>query len=143
GSGPDEAAFRRLAKELGLEKTVKFAGAMPARLAFSRGRCLIVPSRAESFPYIVLEAAAAQLPMILTDVGGIPEIVDGTEIELCQPGDEVLLEAQMSRFLNDPDIFVQQAKSLQTAVAENFTATGMAQAIIEVYERALDLAGRT
>lgn len=142
GSGPDEAAFRRLTKELGLEKAVKFAGAMPARAAFSRGRCLIVPSRAESFPYIVLEAAAAQLPVILTNVGGIPEIVEGTEMELCPPDDEVSLEAQMSRFLDNPDSFVQQAKTLQRAVSENFTAAGMAQSIVDIYERALYFAER-
>lgn len=142
GSGPDEASFRRLAKELGLAKVVKFAGAMPARTAFSRGRCLIVPSRAESFPYIVLEAAAAQLPMILTDVGGIPEIVSGTETELCPPGDEVSLEARMTRFLDNPDVFVTQAKMLQKAVAAKFTAARMARSVVDIYERALFFAER-
>ena len=47
---------------------------MPVREAFKLGRNLVVPSRAESLPYIVLEAAAARVPLIATNVGGIPEI---------------------------------------------------------------------
>lgn len=134
GTGPDEAAFKRLAHQLGLDKTVKFAGAMPARRAFSRGRCLIVPSLAESFPYIVLEAAAAQLPMILTNVGGIPEIVSGTETILCPPGDANSLETQMTAFLDSPENFVHRAQALQTAVAERFTVAGMARSIVNFYQ---------
>jgi glycosyltransferase involved in cell wall biosynthesis len=59
GAGPEAAEFKALAEELGLGNRVSFPGAMPARNAFALGRSLIVPSRAESMPYIVLEAAAA------------------------------------------------------------------------------------
>ena len=48
--------------------------AMPARQAIALGRIMVVPSRAESLPYVVLEAAAAGMPLIATGVGGIPEI---------------------------------------------------------------------
>ena len=59
GAGPDEAAFKDETMRLGLGNVVSFRDAMPAREAFALGRALVVPSRAESFPYIVLEAAAA------------------------------------------------------------------------------------
>ena len=78
GSGPDELKLKRLARKLSLGTRVSFAGPQPVRTAFARARCVVVPSRAESFPYIVLEAAAAQMPLIATDVGGIPEIVGDT-----------------------------------------------------------------
>jgi glycosyltransferase involved in cell wall biosynthesis len=87
GSGPDEAKFKRLARKLGLNSRVSFAGAQSARSAFARARCVVVPSRSESFPYIVLEAAAAQMPLIATDVGGIPEIVGQVEMPLIPSGD--------------------------------------------------------
>src|SRR5579883_428722 len=74
GAGRDEAALVAKVRANGLAETVTFAGAMPARDAFRRGRILVVPSRAESLPYIVLEAAAARVPMIATNVGGIGEI---------------------------------------------------------------------
>src|SRR5258708_24803173 len=74
GNGPDRAQFEREVAKHGLGEQVQFVGAKPARQAFSLGRLLIVPSRAEALPYIVLEAAAAGGPMIATQVGGIPEI---------------------------------------------------------------------
>ena len=75
GDGPDRKAFEDLVRELDLHNAVTFTGALPAREAFSRGRLFVLPSRAESFPYVVLEAAAAQMPLIASSVGGIPEIL--------------------------------------------------------------------
>lgn len=136
GAGPDEKRFRRMARESRLDDCVSFLGAMPARAAFPRGRCLVVPSRAESLPYIVLEAAAARLPLILSNVGGIPEIVDGTNTQIIQPGDAGLLKARMTEFLEKPDEFVERAAHLQKRVSKRFRAEDMAVLVCEAYERA-------
>ena len=66
GEGPDAQALRQLAAQRGLANAVRFAGYQPARQAFSLGRLMVVASRAEFLPYIVLEAAAAGVPMIAT-----------------------------------------------------------------------------
>ena len=137
GGGPDAAEFRKLARKLDLSGAVTFAGPVPASTAFARGRCLVVPSRAESFPYIVLEAAAAQLPVIATDVGGIPEITAGTQGKLIPAGDVQALVQQMSEFLEDPQKYVDRARDLQESVARRFTVEGMARAVTDLYERLL------
>ena len=93
GTGPDAAALKDETSRLGLDDIVSFRHPMPAREAFTLGRVLVVPSRAESFPYIVLEAAAAGLPMLATNVGGIPEIVSGTDTALL-PAEDVDALAQ-------------------------------------------------
>ena len=54
------------AERLGIADQVRFIGHCPARHAFAMGRMLVIPSRAESLPYVVLEAAAAGLPIIAT-----------------------------------------------------------------------------
>ncbi|MBN8998252.1 MAG: glycosyltransferase family 4 protein, partial [Rhizobiales bacterium] len=74
GDGPDLDRYRDMARTLGIDSTTRFLPAMPARQAFSLARVVVVPSRAESMPYIVLEAAAAARPLVATNVGGIPEI---------------------------------------------------------------------
>ena len=133
GSGPDEKDFKRLAQKLGLEGKVTFAGPLPARTAFARGRCVVVPSRAESFPYIVLEAAAAQMPLIATDVGGIPEIVVGTDTPLVRPGDIAALAGQMRAFLASPKPFLDRAVRLQAHVAKRLTVERMTNDVVEFY----------
>jgi glycosyltransferase involved in cell wall biosynthesis len=74
GAGPDREAFGAQIRRLGLEDRVRLIDPRPARDAFSLGRILVVPSLAESLPYVVLEAAAAGRPIIASNVGGIPEI---------------------------------------------------------------------
>lgn len=133
GMGPDEDRFKEQAKELGLADRIEFPGAMPAHAAFRRGRCLVVPSLAESFPYIVLEAAAARMPLIVSKVGGIPEIIGQTPTAMVAPGDKVQLAARMDAFLQQPHAFVEAADSLQLRVKEHFNIRRMTQDILGFY----------
>ena len=82
--------------------SARFLGPMPAREAFALGRLLVVPSRAESLPYIVLEAAAAAVPMITTNVGGIPEIFGPQAARLVPPGDAAALARAIAAALERP-----------------------------------------
>lgn len=138
GSGPDEAAYRDQVRRLGLEDRVTFRPAMPARRAFALARCLVVPSRAEAFPYIVLEAAAAGIPALFTDVGGIGEIVDGTNVALVRPDDVGELAARMTEALERPECMSALAGELRTAIAEKFTIDDMAASVLVIYRRALE-----
>jgi glycosyltransferase involved in cell wall biosynthesis len=94
---------------------------------------MVMPSRAESFPYVVLEAAAARVPLIATNVGGIPEIVAGTDVELIAPNDKQELALAMLAFLKSPDTWDKRAGALQNSVAQHFTVKGMAKSIADFY----------
>jgi glycosyltransferase involved in cell wall biosynthesis len=137
GAGPDAAEFRSLASELNLDRTVDFRDAMPARSAFALGRSLVVPSRAESMPYIVLEAAAAAMPLLATNVGGIPEIVNGTDAPLLPPGDAEALVRAMQGFLDNPASATARAQRLNAAVAQRFTVGGAADEVLAFYAERL------
>lgn len=136
GAGPDAEAFKREATGWWLDDMVAFRGPIPAREAFRLGRTLVIPSRAESFPYIVLEAAAAALPMLASNVGGIPEIVAGTDTALLPPGDPHALARAMLEVLDDPAAAQARAERLQQAVAERFTVTAMTDAVLDLYASA-------
>lgn len=139
GEGPDRPAFEAQAAALGLENRIRFFGAMPARQAFSLGRVLVVPSRAESLPYVVLEAAAACVPLVATNVGGIHEIFGSIE-PLVAPGDPQALAAALDDALRHPDRRLSQAKALQDRVRTDFSVENMTRLVLEAYALALPTA---
>lgn len=136
GDGPDLEKYRRQASNLGENIKVKFLLPKPARQAFGSGKILVIPSRAESMPYIVLEALAAQRPVIATRVGGIPEIYGEYSQALVEADNVDALARAMAGALagtyNLPAP-LQIAKRIE----QNFSITVMAQDILEAYEQAL------
>ena len=79
-----------------------FRPAMPAREAQALGRIMVIPSRAESLPYVVLEAAAAGMPLITTKVGGIPEIYGPLTDRLVAAQDAGALADAIAQHLDHP-----------------------------------------
>jgi glycosyltransferase involved in cell wall biosynthesis len=143
GDGPDAQRFATLAAELGLGDAVTFAGAMPARQAFALGHALIVPSRAESFPYIVLEAVAAGRALIATNVGGIPEIFGADHSDaLVPPGDAGALEAAMRAALDTPSGLITRTAALQARAREFFSMDAMVCGVTDFYAHCLERAAR-
>jgi glycosyltransferase involved in cell wall biosynthesis len=139
GSGPDKDMLTAQAARLGIADRVSFPGPMPVREAFKLGRVLVVPSRAESMPYIVLEAAAASVPMIANDVGGIPEIF-GPYAHWLGPADDAVNLARrivdMSRMA--PEAREEQAADLSWHVAQNFSIRNMVDAVMAGYRAGHD-----
>lgn len=133
GSGPDEAKFKELSSALGLDNRVRFTGALPIRNAFALGRIMVVPSRAESFPYVVLEASAASLPLIATNVGGIPEIVAETDTQLIEAGNVSALVVSLTFALDNPEMANARAVRLRNAVTRKFTVAAMTDAVLSFY----------
>jgi len=136
GSGPDGDKLKEQCRQLGLDGSVTFPGAMPAARAFPLGRCLVVPSRAESFPYVVLEAGAAGIPLVATNVGGIPEILGAGAGRLIPAGNAEALAAALDAKLSDPLTARDEARALNARVAELFTVEAMTTAILDFYASA-------
>lgn len=138
GSGPDRERFEALAEARGIASSITFHGVMPAREAFALGRLLVVPSRAESLPYIVLEAAAAQVPLIATRVGGIPEIFGGADDHMVPPDDvEALAAALRTRLAMSADRQAASALALSRFIETRFAVGRMADDVIAGYREAL------
>ncbi len=130
GDGPDKQKYLRLIQELELQSCVTVHDAMPARKAFALGKIIVVPSRAESMPYLVLEATAASKPIVATRVGGIPEIFEN-EPEILVPPDNVgLLAQRMCAVLEETGSAVEKrAENLRG----RFSLTTMSSGIEEAY----------
>jgi glycosyltransferase involved in cell wall biosynthesis len=140
GDGPDEASLRAHAARLALGKAVHFVPSLPMREALARGKLLVIPSRAESMPYVVLEAAAAGRPMIATNVGGIPEIFGELSDALIPPGDAPALAGAIRHSCADPAVSAARAQILRQRVAAGFSVDAMVDNVLGSYEQALERA---
>lgn len=137
GTGPSAEELRQLAGRLGLQDSVCFKGALPARTALTFGRTMVVPSRAESLPYVVLEAAAAGKPLIATNVGGISEIFGPQKNLLIPSQDVTALARAIARALDEPDAVGMDARDLRQRVADAFSLDAMVDNIIDGYRQSM------
>ena len=133
GTGALEQNLRQLAQARGITDKIKFVGLQPARKAFAMGRVLILPSRAESFPYAVLEGMGAAKPIITTNVGGIPEMFGPLAPSLLPPDDQAAVSAAMEQAMRNEDALVSQAETLNARAGELFSLERMVQGVCAFY----------
>ena len=138
GDGPMRGQIEHKIGLLGLSDRVDLVGVRPAREVLAQARCLVVPSLKESLPYVVLEAAAAERPVIATRVGGIHEIFGPTAPSLIEPADTSGLARAMQKFLDDEAAAQKQAKVRLEHVRASFSLERMTSAIEILYRQAQD-----
>jgi glycosyltransferase involved in cell wall biosynthesis len=103
GDGPARAQLEFLAMELGIAEFVRFVGPCPSSEVarwMRAANVFALPSYREGCPNVVLEALSCGLPVVATDVGGIPELVDEKCGILIHPQDPVALANALSIALN-------------------------------------------
>ncbi len=138
GSGPDRDALQARVAALGLSDLIRFKPAMPGPEALRLGRIMVVPSRAESLPYVVLEAAAGCVPLIATAVGGIGEIYGPQAAALLPAGDAGALAGAIARKLDDRVAAAESAIRLHERVAATFSIETMVDGVLGAYLGALE-----
>lgn len=144
GSGPDEDELRRMAARRGVAGQCVFEPPGPIRRALSKAHVMVIPSRAESLPYVILEAAAAAQPLIATDVGGIKEIYGPQHSQRLIPADgpKVLAEAIRAMLATPAAARRAQAADLARHVRRNFSLDAMIDGVLAAYRVALDKRAR-
>ncbi|MDB5500369.1 MAG: glycosyl transferase, group 1 [Tardiphaga sp.] len=136
GDGEETARLKAQIERLGLDQAVRFIGHVKARYGFSKGRLLVVPSRGDSMPYVVIEAAAAGVPMIAANVGGIPEIFDTQTDALFTPSNVSAMADAIKAALDNPAVTLARATQLRDRVARHFSQNAMVEGVIEGYREA-------
>ena len=138
GSGPDAVSLAAHAERLGLRGAVTFEPPQPIRPVLARGSVMVVPSLAESLPYVVLEAAAACQPMVATNVGGIPEIFGAAADDLVPSRDAAALAVGIARILDEaPETRAARFSALSASVRARFSMTRMGADVLSGYAAAL------
>jgi glycosyltransferase involved in cell wall biosynthesis len=131
GDGEDIEAYKHLSAELGLSDQVTFLGRMGIANALPLGKVFVLPSRLESFPYVVLEAIAAAKAIISTNVGGLREVLP--ETLLCKSEDVSGLATKIEDVFDNLPKYQQLANQLGIDAPRNFSAEGMVKSITGFY----------
>ncbi|MGO0123366.1 glycosyltransferase [Desulfothermobacter acidiphilus] len=139
GAGPEQEELLRLAHRLQLEDRVVFTGFLPeVTSCYPELDLLVLASLMEGFGLVVLEALALGVPVVATQVGGLPEIVqDGETGLLVPPADPIALAQAMIWMLGNREEARAMAARGREMVRGRFSAGRMAADTLAVYRRAL------
>ncbi len=135
GGGPMLSALERQAHDSGLAGVVRFLGHredVPNVLADTD--VFVLPSRTEAFPNVLLEAMASRLPVVASDVGGIPELVEHERNGLLVPvGDAEALAAAIRRLIEEPALADTLAAAARQTVESRYSFDRMVAAFEALY----------
>lgn len=146
GDGPDAADLKTLASSLGCASRIEFAGYQTGgalQAYVERASLAIASSRwRENMPYSIVEAFAAGTPVVGTDIGGIPELVDeGKTGFICDPGDVQSMADAISRgvsaFLEQP-AYARLQQNCRSYVMENCSREKFMSDLVNLYKESID-----
>lgn len=142
GVGEEEKKLKKLVKSYGLQKKVIFKGGLPHQeleLIYHEIDIFILPSiklgngLTEGIPVALMEAMAAGVPVIATNISGIPELVENMETGLLVPPDdsEALSDA-IENLINDPFLCQKLIKNATMKIAQDFDALKNAEKLTKL-----------
>ncbi len=144
GSLDDESYVRELegdVHELGLDNAVEFRGILPTSellSEFSKSTCLVLPSYQETAPMVVQEAMAAGVPVIASNICGIPHQIEHQETGyLFTPGNRHELAGLLDMVLQNEAIREEVSIAARAKANSSFRASNIAKRTLEVYQTVL------
>jgi glycosyltransferase involved in cell wall biosynthesis len=140
GAGSREPELWRLAVDLGVADRIQFLGyieSVPPLLAALD--VVVIPSLSEASSLISAEALALGVPVVASNVGGLPDIVvDGETGLLAAPGDTAGIARAVERLLADPSWAASLASAGRQRVDERFTAERMVEGYLRMYSSMIE-----
>ncbi len=135
GDGEKREALEVKIQKYNLKNRVKFFGFIPAKEALPGFDIFVLPSKKEGLPYVLLEAGLAKLPVVATNVGGIPEIIEneksGILIDLKKPSE---LASAMMRLTNNREEREKFGLALNNLVYKKFSFEQMVAKTENLYQ---------
>ncbi|WP_035178327.1 N-acetyl-alpha-D-glucosaminyl L-malate synthase BshA [Alkalihalobacterium bogoriense] len=135
GDGPETTVACKLVRELGIQDDVRFLGNQKhVAEILSISDLMLLLSEKESFGLVALEAMACGVPVIGTNIGGIPEvIVDGETGYICEVGNVEQVSDKAISLLQDPDLHKQMSNQAQERVQHFFSSKKIVQQYESIY----------
>jgi glycosyltransferase involved in cell wall biosynthesis len=143
GDGPDRERLERRASELGVIRDTLFLGyqedVSPYYAAFD---ALVLPSANEGTPVSVIEALAAETPVVATRVGGVPDVLrDGEDGFLVDTGDTDGLADRLTRLAGDAELRARLGRSGRERVLDRYAVVRLLDDVDRLYRELLATSG--
>lgn len=143
GSGPDGPTLQRLAVQLHVDDVVEFVGYVPHSnipKELNKLHVYAAFSRQESFGVAAIEAGAVGLPVVVSDAGGLPEVVLHGKTGLVVPKENPQAAAQaLLELINDPDMRKRLGDAGRAHVLENYSWDACVKNMINVYTKVIEI----
>lgn len=135
GEGSERLRLEELVRAHGLQDRVRLRGHVEDASAYLRAfDIFVLPSRSEGLGYVLLEAGLAGLPVIASNVGGIPEIIeDSVTGSLFPRGDTDRLAGLLVQYLDDARLRARVGDALYTRVISDFSLEKMVNETLALY----------
>lgn len=140
GTGSCEPALRDLTRDLDMDEAVRFLGwRRDVEALHRRWRVFVLPSVYEGFGIGVLEAMASGIPVVASNTGGLPELVDHDRTGFLFPaGDVAALAHRLDALLTDEKLCARMGTAGRERAMQRFTIPQMAARMSEVYDRVIE-----
>ena len=139
GDGPELGTVYRLGRELGVSQFVHAVGAQEGVIPLlSAADVFLLPSAQESFGLAALEAMACEVPVVASDVGGLPEVIEHGRTGFLHEADDLDgMAASAVQLLEDPGLHARIARNARQQVADQFSVDRVVPMYEECYRRVL------
>jgi glycosyltransferase involved in cell wall biosynthesis len=137
GDGPCRAGLEQLARQLGVERAVQFAGVVDdVSQVYQALDVFLFPSFAEPLGSSLLSAMAYGLPVVAVAGGAVPEVIEDGRNGLLVPTPEPSgVAAAVLHLLHDSSLSARLGTAARQTIEERFSADGMVQQTIDLYRR--------
>ena len=137
GSGEEESELKNLASELGILEKILFLGTVQdAGKYLTAFDLFVLTSRKEGLPYVLLEAGYAELPIVASNIGGIPEIIKDGETGLLSESENIRdVQVKIEKLLNNRDYATQLGKDSKIYIEQNFSFEKTLKLTEQVYKK--------
>jgi len=136
GDGPLKVELKAMAKDYGIYPGVlQFVGTTNhIENVYKQADILVLTSDSEGTPNVIIEAMASGLPVVATEVGGVPDIVrDGITGFLVQPGDEPSFVAHLANLIENPELRSRMGKMGREYIMANHSLEQLPNILTEFY----------
>ena len=136
GNGPEDEKLKKLAESRNLKEKVQFLGFIKEMESVYRSLdLLVISSKTEGIPLVILEAMKHAVPVVSCKVGGIPEVIEnGVDGILVEPGNSHAIAEAIEKLLIDGNLYKRISKQALKKVETSFNRGIWIKKIEEIYQ---------